>query len=42
MKIAPGIRINLSKGGISTSVGVRGAKMTIADSSSFWRVTQKR
>jgi Protein of unknown function (DUF4236) len=28
-KIAPGVRINLSKSGVSTSVGVRGAHVTL-------------
>jgi uncharacterized protein DUF4236 len=29
VKILPGIRLNLSRSGISTSVGVRGAHVTV-------------
>lgn len=29
IKIAPGVTINLSKGGVSTSVGVKGARVTL-------------
>jgi Protein of unknown function (DUF4236) len=29
IKIAPGVRINLSKSGVSTSIGVRGAHVTV-------------
>ena len=29
LKIAPGIRLNLSKSGVSASIGPRGAKMTV-------------
>ena len=29
IKIAPGIRINLSKSGISTTVGIKGASVTV-------------
>ena len=32
VKIIPGVRLNLSKSGISTSVGVRGASMTFGKS----------
>lgn len=28
IKILPGVTINLSKGGVSTSIGTRGARMT--------------
>lgn len=31
IKILPGIRLNLSKSGISTSVGVKGATINISD-----------
>lgn len=29
IKILPGVRLNISKGGVSTSVGVRGARATL-------------
>ena len=29
IRIAPGIRVNLSRSGLSTSVGVRGAQVTV-------------
>ena len=29
IKIAPGVRINLSKSGVSTSIGTRGAHVTV-------------
>ena len=29
IKVAPGVRINLSKSGVSTSIGARGAHVTI-------------
>jgi hypothetical protein len=32
IKIAPGITINLSKSGVSTSIGPRGAKLTVGGS----------
>ncbi len=30
MKIAPGVRVNLSKSGVSTSVGGRGARVNVS------------
>lgn len=35
IKIIPGVQLNLSKGGISTSVGVKGASMTFGKSGTF-------
>ncbi|WHF50655.1 DUF4236 domain-containing protein [Chryseobacterium gotjawalense] len=35
IKIAPGVKINLSKSGISTSVGVRGANVTFGKSGTY-------
>ena len=31
IKIAPGVRLNVSKSGVSTSVGTRGARVTFGD-----------
>jgi len=35
IKIAPGIHLNLSKGGVSTSVGPRGAKITFGKNGAY-------
>ena len=35
IKIAPGVHLNLSKGGVSTSVGPKGAKVTIGKQGTF-------
>ena len=35
IKIAPGIHLNLSKGGVSTSVGPKGAKITIGKNGTY-------
>ena len=35
IKIAPGVHLNLSKGGVSTSVGPRGAKVTFGKKGTF-------
>ncbi|MDO4955603.1 MAG: DUF4236 domain-containing protein [Bacteroidales bacterium] len=35
IKIAPGLHVNVSKGGISTSVGVRGASMTFGQKGTY-------
>lgn len=35
IKIAPGVHINLSKSGVSTSVGLRGAKMTMGPKGTY-------
>ena len=35
IKIAPGIYVNLSKGGISTSVGPKGAKVTFGKGGTY-------
>ena len=35
IKIIPGVRLNLSKGGISTSIGIRGASLTLGKKGAF-------
>ena len=35
IKIAPGIHLNLSKGGVSTSIGPKGAKITIGKNGTY-------
>ena len=35
IKIAPGIHLNLSKGGVSTSIGPKGAKVTIGKNGTY-------
>lgn len=35
IKIAPGVHVNLSKGGISTSVGPKGAKVTFGKGGTY-------
>lgn len=35
IKIAPGVHLNLSKGGISTSIGPRGAKISIGKNGTY-------
>jgi len=35
IKIAPGVQLNLSKGGISTSIGPKGAKMTFGKTGTY-------
>ena len=35
IKIAPGVHLNLSKGGISTSVGPKGAKVTFGKNGTY-------
>ena len=35
IKIAPGIHLNLSKGGISTSIGPKGAKVTFGKNGTY-------
>lgn len=35
IKIAPGVHINLSKGGINTSIGPKGAKITIGKTGTY-------
>lgn len=35
IKIAPGIHLNLSKGGVSTSVGPKGAKISIGKNGTY-------
>lgn len=35
IKIAPGINLNLSKGGVSTSIGAKGAKITIGKNGTY-------
>ena len=35
IKIAPGIHLNLSKGGVSTSIGPKGAKVTFGEKGTY-------
>ena len=35
IKIAPGIHLNLSKGGVSTSIGPKGAKISIGKNGTY-------
>ena len=35
IKIAPGIHLNLSKGGVSTSIGPKGAKVTLGKNGTY-------
>ena len=35
IKIAPGVHLNISKGGISTSVGPKGAKVTFGKNGTY-------
>lgn len=35
IKIAPGIHLNLSKGGVSTSIGPKGAKVTFGKNGTY-------
>ena len=35
IKIAPGIHLNLSKGGLSTSIGPKGAKVTFGKNGTY-------
>lgn len=35
IKIAPGVHLNLSKGGISTSIGPKGAKVTFGKNGTY-------
>ncbi len=35
IKIAPGVHLNLSKGGVSTSVGPKGAKVTFGKNGTY-------
>lgn len=35
IKIAPGVHLNLSKGGVSTSIGPKGAKVTFGKKGTF-------
>lgn len=35
IKIAPGVHLNLSKGGVSTSFGPKGAKVTIGKKGAY-------
>ena len=38
IKIAPGVHLNLSKGGISTSVGPKGAKVTFGKNGTYLNI----
>jgi hypothetical protein len=35
IKIAPGVHLNLSKGGVSTSIGPKGAKVTFGKNGTY-------